>query len=82
MTQALARILNDVKQLSVPERAELADKLAESLAGEIPPEIERAQLEEVRRRIASADRGQTLIPGSEALAQVRKLFEDLSRRTD
>lgn len=39
MTQAVAQILAEVEQLSPPERADLA-------------EIERAQIEEVRRRVA------------------------------
>ena len=40
----------------------------------IPPEMERAQLEEVRRRIAQVESGTVrLIPGEQALDQVRRL---------
>ena len=74
MTQAVAHILDEVEQLSPPERADLADRLVETLGDSIPPEIERAQLDEVRRRIAQVESGQvTLIPGEQALEQVRRL---------
>jgi putative addiction module component (TIGR02574 family) len=72
MTQALAQILEEVQQLSVQERAELADLLVERLAEDAPPEIAQAQLAEVRRRIAQVEAGEVkLIPAEEALAQVR-----------
>ncbi len=74
MTQAVAQILAEVEQLSPPERAELADRLVETLAHNIPPAIEQAQIEEVRRRIAQVESGGvTLIPGEQALEQVRRL---------
>jgi hypothetical protein len=66
MTQAVADILAEVEQLSPPERAELADRLVESLA--------HAQLSEVRHRIAQVESGEVaLIPGEDALAHVRRL---------
>jgi putative addiction module component (TIGR02574 family) len=74
MTQALARILEEAEQLSASERAELTDRLVESVAGNIPSEIEQAQLTEVRRRIAEVAAGTAaLIPGEEALAHVRRI---------
>ncbi len=74
MTQAVAQILAEVEQLSPLEQAELTDRLVETLAHNIPPEIERAQIEEVRRRIAQVESGKvTLIPGEQALEQVRQL---------
>ena len=74
MTQAVANILAEVEQLSAPERADLADRLVATLTHSIPPEIERAQIEEVRRRIAQVEVGEvTLIPGGQALEQVRRL---------
>ena len=74
MTQAVAQILAQAEQLSPPERADLADRLVERLAHNIPPEIERAQIEEVRRRIAQVESGEVrLIPGEQALEQVRRL---------
>jgi putative addiction module component (TIGR02574 family) len=74
MTQAVAQILAEVEQLSLPERADLADRLVETLAHNIPPEIERAQIEEVRRRVAQVESGEVrLIPGEQALEQVRRI---------
>ena len=79
LTQAVAKILHDVEQLSVPERAELAEVLVVALARDIPPEIERAQIEEVRRRIAHVESGEvTLIPGELALEQVRRRIASTS----
>ena len=74
MTQAVAQILSEVEQLTAPERADLADRLIQKMAHDIPADIERAQVEEVRRRIADLDSGQvTLIPGDQALEQVRRV---------
>jgi putative addiction module component (TIGR02574 family) len=75
MTQALAKIVEAAEQLSRPERAELAERLLESLAREITPEIAQAQTSEVRRRIAQVEAGEVaLVPGDEALAHVRRLI--------
>ena len=74
MTDAVSHILSEVDQLSPPERADLADRLVERLTQNIPPEIERAQIEEVRRRVAQVESGEvTVIPGEQALEQVRRL---------
>jgi len=74
MTQAVAHILEEAEQLSAPERAELADRIVESLAHNIPSDIAAAQVAEVRRRIAEVEAGEvSLIPGDEALARVRQL---------
>ncbi len=73
MTQAVAQILEQAEQLSAVERAELADRIVESLAHDISPDIAQAQIAEVRRRIAQVEAGEvTLIPGDEALAHVRR----------
>lgn len=80
MTQAVAEILQEVEQLSPPERAELADRLIETLGFDIPPEIERAQIDEVRRRLAQVDSGEVaLVPGEQALEQVRRLVASARR---
>jgi putative addiction module component (TIGR02574 family) len=74
MTQAVAHILEEAEQLSVAERTELADRIVESLARNIPSDIAAAQVAEVRRRIAEVESGEvSLIPGDEALARVRQL---------
>ncbi|RYD74920.1 MAG: acyl-protein synthetase [Verrucomicrobiaceae bacterium] len=71
MTRAVAQLLEEAEQLSAPERAELADRLVESLAHDIPSDIAKAQITEVRRRIAEVE--VALIPGEEALAHVRRI---------
>ena len=74
MTQAVAHILEEAEQLSAPERAELADRIVESLAHNIPSDIATAQVAEVRRRIAEVESGEvSLVPGDEALTRVRQL---------
>jgi putative addiction module component (TIGR02574 family) len=73
VTAAVAQILEEVEHLSAPERAELTDRLVEGLAHNIPPEIARAQMTEVRRRIEQNESGEVaLIPGDKVLEQVRR----------
>lgn len=70
MTKAVAQILKEVEQLSVPERAELADRIAESLASVVPSNIGQKKTDEARRRISEIEAGEVaLIPGEEALAR-------------
>jgi putative addiction module component (TIGR02574 family) len=74
MTEAVTHILAEVERLSPPERADLADRLVERLAQSIPPEIERAQMDEVRRRITEVESGKVrVIPGEQGLEEVRRL---------
>jgi putative addiction module component (TIGR02574 family) len=80
VTQAVAQILQAVEDLSAPERAELADRLVEALTRDIPPEIERAHLDEVRRRITEVESGAvTLIPGDQVFAEARRIVEAARR---
>jgi putative addiction module component (TIGR02574 family) len=68
-------IFRDAMALPPDARTELTERLVESLAQEISPEITSAQLAEVRRRIAQVESGEVeLIPGDEALARVRNLL--------
>lgn len=80
---AADQILRDALALPLEERADLTDRLVESLVEDAPPEITRLHLDEVRRRIAEVQSGAvTLIPGDEALAQVRDLIASQSSRPD
>jgi putative addiction module component (TIGR02574 family) len=80
VTQAVAEILQAVEHLSAPERAELADRLMEALTADISPEIERAHLDEVRRRVAEVESGAvTLIPGDQVFAEARRIVETARR---
>lgn len=76
MTMATSEeIFRDAVALPPDARAELTERLIASLADDVAPEITTAQLAEVRRRIAEVESGEaTLIPGDEALAQVRNLL--------
>jgi putative addiction module component (TIGR02574 family) len=68
-------IFRDAVALPPEVRAELTERLIESLAQDISPEITSAQLGEVRRRIAQVESGEVeLIPGDEALTRVRNLL--------
>ena len=68
-------IFRDAMALPPDARAELTERLVESLGRDIPPEITSEQLAEVRRRIAQVESGEVeLIPGDEVLARVRNLF--------
>ena len=76
MTQNVARILEEAERLPLAEREELADKLVESLVRDIPPEIERAHVIEVRRRMAEVASGEaSLVSGDEAMRRVRQLVD-------
>ena len=69
-------IFRDAMALPPDARAELTERLVESLAQDVSPEITEAQLAEVRRRIAQVESGEAeLIPGDEALARVRSLLQ-------
>ncbi len=68
-------IFRDAMALPPDARVELTERLVESLAQDVSPEITSAQLAEVRRRIAQVELGEfELIPGDEALARVRNLL--------
>lgn len=76
MTGIAEQVYSDALNLPLELRADLTDRLIESLERDAPPEIVRAQIEEVRRRIAQVESGHvSLIPGDEALGQIRKLLE-------
>jgi hypothetical protein len=65
----------DALALPAETRVALTERLVASLAEDVPAEIQRAHLEEVRRRIAQVESGEVeLIPGDEALAHVRNLL--------
>ncbi len=70
-------IFHDAVNLPPDARAELTERLIASLAEDISPEITRAHLAEVRRRIAQVESGEAaLIPGDKALARVRNLLAE------
>ena len=68
-------IFREAMTLAPDVRAELTERLVESLGQDISPEITSEQLAEVRRRIAQVESGEVeLVPGDEALVRVRNLL--------
>ena len=69
---AVEKIYQDALALPPETRVALTERLVASLADDVPPEIQRAHIDEVRKRIAQVESGEVdLIPGDEALARVR-----------
>ena len=70
-----------LEALSLPPeaRADLTDRLVASSAEAISPEIERAHLDEVRRRMARVEAGEVrLLPGEQVLAEGRALLASVA----
>lgn len=69
------QLYQDALALPAETRVELTERLVASLADDVPAEIQRAQIDEVRKRIAQVESGEVaLVPGEEALARVRNLL--------
>jgi hypothetical protein len=72
---AAEKLYVDVMALPGETRLELTERLVASLADDVPAEIQRAHIDEVRKRITQVEFGEVdLIPGDEALARVRNLL--------
>ena len=72
---AAEKLYVDAMALPGETRLELTERLVASLADDVPAEIQRAHIEEVRKRITQVESGKVdLIPGDEALARVRNLL--------
>ena len=77
MPTTAEHLYQEALSLPLEARADLTERLVAALAEEIPSEITREQLDEVRRRIAQVESGEVaLIPGDEALARVRTLLAE------
>jgi hypothetical protein len=73
------KLYQDALALPSETRVALTERLVASLAHDVPSEIQRAHIDEVRKRIAQVESGEVeLIPGDKALADVRKLLSDHS----
>ncbi len=69
------KFLLEALALPVDQRAELADKLLESLNGPIPEEIERAWAEEAERRVAEIKSGKVKpIPAEDVFKKIHDRF--------
>jgi hypothetical protein len=78
MNSRVHAIVEEARKLTRDERMELLDLLEVEFPGGsegTPGEIEAAWIEEVRRRIAEAERGEaTFIDADEVLAEARRLI--------
>ena len=73
MPPTVDKVAADALELPSSSRALLVGKLLDSLAGEVDPEVQRAHLEEIRRRRSNVASGATeLVDGEEALRRVRE----------
>ena len=71
MSQQLDQVSRAAMSLTVDERAELAERIWESVTAEEQASIEEAWCEEVDRRIARADaRGTPGIPAEQVLSEI------------
>ncbi len=74
MTKTMEKLASEALSLSAQDRAELAEKMVESLVERPDPEIERAWALEAERRLDEIRSGKVeLIPGEEAMAKIRRL---------
>ena len=76
MNDRIRTIVEEARKLTPEERSDLFDALELEFAREgdgTPEEIEAAWLEEVERRIAKAERGETIfVEFNEAMARARR----------
>jgi len=77
MNQRVELIVEEARKLTEAERAELFERLAIEFDGELadgtPEEIEAAWLEEVERRAAAFERGETTsVPSASVHDRIRR----------
>ena len=76
MASTANQILNEALELTPAARADLAEKIIESVEADIPPSVERAHLREIQRRRQEIETGQAqLIPGDIVLQDARDLLK-------
>lgn len=74
MSALLAELSKKAQNLTVEERAQLAQELLESVERDSDPEVQEAWEAEIASRIAKYERGEaTLIPAEEVFAAARRL---------
>jgi len=79
MNDRIRTIVEEARKLTLEERREMFDLLEIEFAGEqsdgTPEEIEAAWLEEVRRRIAKSERGETTpVDADQVLQRLRQVI--------
>ena len=77
MINDFKEIENSALNLSKKDKVRLADKLLQSIHGEIDPEIEEAWIKEVQKRRDSLKSGEaSLHSSSEVLSEARKRIQE------
>lgn len=79
MNDRIRTIVEEARKLTPDDRREMFHWLEIEFAGEqsdgTPEEVEAAWLEEVERRVAKAERGETtFVDGEEVIARARRLI--------
>ncbi len=73
MSRKVSEIVEEARQLPYGERTELVEQLILANQQELDPKIEKAWGDTAMRRLEEIESGKVkLIPGEEAMAQVRK----------
>lgn len=76
MSTNFKEIENSALNLSKRDKARLADKLLQSIHGEIDPEIEQAWIDEVKKRKETFESGEaSLHSASNVLIEARKRLQ-------
>ncbi|MBI2517211.1 MAG: addiction module protein [Opitutae bacterium] len=71
----VSEIVEEARQLPYGERAELIEQLIADSAKDLDPAIEKAWGDTAMRRLKEIEEGKVkLIPGEQAMAEVRKLI--------
>jgi putative addiction module component (TIGR02574 family) len=75
MNERVKKLSEEIRKLSPEEQADLMDELLALTHREPDPDIDRALIEEVERRIDAYDRGETKgIPIEDAMAHLRAKY--------
>ena len=75
--RSIEQLTEEVLSLPSISRAILVDKLVESLEFDLDPTIQKTWLAEAKKRRDEVQSGSVhIVPGDEALAQVRLLLEE------
>ena len=76
MSSLLTELSEPARQLPPQERAQLAERLLESLQEGSSPEVEAAWDTEILKRIAEYERGEAmLMPAADVFAEARRLTQ-------
>ena len=72
---SIADLLQEALQLPPDSRANLVEKIVESLETDIDPSLEQAHLQEIEKRMQSVSSGQSaILPGDETLSRARSIL--------